>query len=127
MSDSSVATSGSEVLVCYCDSDAAYCDAFAEGLDRLRREQVISSWQRQRVASDDAGELPTSTSSQVMLLLLSPDFLATGFMQRKEFLSRISGSGNGNGASKPTVITALVRPVQTAQTHKTLNESVAPA
>ncbi len=123
MGESSIVTAGAEVVLCYCDSDADYCEHFSSGLDSLRQEQVIAGWQRRLVSSNDEGELPAAHSSQVMLLLLSPEFLATGFMQRKEFVSRLQADEE----SRPAVITALVRPVAAAQTHKTLNDSVAPA
>ncbi len=121
MSQPSSAAGRSDVVVCYCDPDASFCDAFSGGLDSLRDEQVISSWQKRRVSSDDAADFPVGGSSQVLLLLLSPDFLATGFMQRKEFVARIDGRND----AKASVITALVRPV--SSTLKTLNDSVAPS
>jgi len=124
MGDSSnVATAPAEVLVCYCDSDAAYCDAFSGGLDALRQQQVIRGWQKRVIAANDADELPSPQSSQILLLLLSPEFLATGFMERQDFVSRLQSAEE----VRPAVVTALVRPVAAANTHKTLNDSVAPA
>jgi serine/threonine protein kinase/formylglycine-generating enzyme required for sulfatase activity len=121
MAQTPVAKAGANVLLCYCDPDASFCDEFARGLDSLRAEQLISSWQKWRVSPEDSGEFPEGDASQVVLMLLSPDFLATGFPQRKEFLARLSGD-NGD---RPTVITALVRAVE--MTHRTLDDSVAPA
>ncbi len=120
MAQTPVAKAGAKVLLCYCDADAAFCDEFARGLDSLRDEQLISSWQKWRVSPNDSGEFPAGDASQVVLMLLSPDFLATGFPQRKEFLARLSG----DHGDRPTVITALVRAVE--MTHRTLDDSVAP-
>ena len=82
MGESPIAT-GSDVVVCYCDSDATYCEAFLRGLESLRDEQVISSWQKCLVSSESAVDLPANKPSQVFLVLLSPEFLTTGFMQGK--------------------------------------------
>ena len=67
-----------------------------------------------------AAEIPNGSTSQVLLVLLSPDLLATGFMQRPAFLARLQEQND----ARPAVITALVRPVEST-THRTLNDSVA--
>ena len=90
MSESATAVAGSEVVVCYCDADESFCNALSTGLDSLREERVISSWRRRRVSMDSAESLPASDSFQVALVLLSPEFLATGFLEQEEFASQMA-------------------------------------
>jgi hypothetical protein len=120
MSESATAVAGSDVVLCYCDADESFCNALSTGLDSLREERVISSWRRHRVSLDSAESLPASDSFQVALVLLSPEFLATGFLEQEEFVSQM-GARN---SSKLAVVPVIARPVQANE--RTLNYNVPP-
>jgi hypothetical protein len=120
MSESATVVAGSDVVLCYCDADAPFCNALSAGLDSLRDERVISSWRQQRVSCDSADCLPVSDSFQVVVVLLSPEFLATGFLEQEEFLTQMGS----REAPKLAVVPVLARPVQA--TERTLNYNVPP-
>jgi len=82
MSDETQSTEATEVLFCYAREDEALRDELEKHLSILKRQGVISGWYDRRISGgrEWEGEIDRHLeTAQVILLLISPDFLASDY------------------------------------------------
>lgn len=73
---------GVEVFFSYCHRDEALRDELAKHLSIMRRQGIIDAWHDRQITagSEWAGEIDTHlNSAQIILLLISADFLASDY------------------------------------------------
>jgi len=93
----------------YADEDEKLCKELEKHLTLLQRQAVIVGWQRHKILSgEDKNEINAQqfSSAQIILLLISPDFLASDVSH-----SEMERAMLRHRAGLASVIPLLLRPV----------------
>lgn len=96
-----------EIFYSYSHRDEKLRDELEKHLSILRRQGVISGWHDRRIApgSDWAGEIDEHLeSAQVILLLISSDFLASDYCYDKEMMRAMERHDCGEAAVIPVIL-----------------------
>ncbi|MBV9790152.1 MAG: right-handed parallel beta-helix repeat-containing protein [Chloroflexi bacterium] len=110
MSQAPQLNQGIKVFYSYSHKDEQLRDELAKHLSILRRQGVISEWHDRKIGagSEWAGEIDQHlNTAQIILLLISPDFLASDYcydIEMKRAMER-------HDASEARVIPVILRPV----------------
>jgi tetratricopeptide (TPR) repeat protein len=99
----------SRVVVAHSHKDTFWVNALVRHLRGVQGEWVLDVWSDERlsVGHDWFVELKEALSeAAIVIVLISPDFLASGFIQREEILEALKG-GEGSGAR---LVPVLLKP-----------------
>ena len=99
-----------EVFISYSHRDREFRDELDKHLANLRRQQVISSWYDGDIAPGSEWQpqiMENLTTAQIILLLISADFMASDFCYSTEMTQAIAR----HDADQARVIPIILRPV----------------
>ena len=100
-----------EVFFSYAHKDETYREELLTALANLRRQKVIAAWHDRMIGAGTewAGQIDTHLkSAQVILLLISPDFMASDYCNDIE----VAEAMRRHDAGEARVIPIFVRPVE---------------
>lgn len=98
------------VFYSYSHKDESLRDELAEHLSLLQREGIIAGWHDRRIGAGDewAGEIDEYlNTSRIILLLVSPSFMASNYCYKIEMPRALERHGRGEAK----VIPIILRPV----------------
>lgn len=99
-----------KVFISYAHEDESMAESLIKQLKNLQRQKIISAWHdRKIVPSDDwAGEIDDHLdSAQIILLLISPDFMASDYCNDVEMVRAMEKHNSGEAK----VVPVILRPV----------------
>jgi NB-ARC domain./TIR domain. len=105
-----------KVFISYSSKDLTYKEALRKQLEILAQQEVISTWHDGLLAAGQQWNeeiVEHLNSSQVILLLISPDFLTSGYVNRVE----LKFAAERHTAREACVIPVLVRNTNSWQGH----------
>jgi nucleoside phosphorylase len=104
-----------EVFISYSEDDERFKKQLETHLTMLRREGIIRPWNSQQLELGKEWEQETAShidSAQIILLLVSPSFLASDQLYEKEMMRAMERQASGNAR----VVPIILRPVDLGQT-----------
>src|SRR4051794_21478075 len=96
-----------EIFYSYSSKDKSFRDALEPHLSVLQRQKVIATWHDRRVApgTDWAGQIDAHLNSAgIILLLVSPDFLASNYCYDLEMTRALQRSTAGEARVIPVIL-----------------------
>jgi hypothetical protein len=99
-----------ELFVSYAHRDEAYREELGKHLSSLRRQNVITDWHDRKIVAgqDWSHEISAHLeSAAVLLLLVSPDFMASAYCSEVEMMRALEKHARG----EMVVIPVFIRPV----------------
>lgn len=100
-------SSGSEVFISYSHKDERYREQLGAHLSQLRNEGLVSDWHDRKIppGSEWAEEIDQHVeSAQLILLLISPDFLASNYCYEIEMRRALERHAAGSARVIPVIL-----------------------
>jgi len=98
---------GSSIFFCYCHKDEEFRNQLEVHLSALKRQKVIESWHDRKISAgsvlDDAIDRHID-SAEVILLLISPDFIASDYCYDKEVQRALQRHSEGTARVIPIIL-----------------------
>ncbi|WP_422445426.1 toll/interleukin-1 receptor domain-containing protein [Endozoicomonas sp. ALB091] len=96
-----------KVFLSYCHEDEHYKDTFNKHASSLKRNNVISSWDdRQLIPGQEwkSEIFAKLESADLILLMVSPDFIASDFCYEKEMTRAVERHNSGSAVVIPIIL-----------------------
>jgi len=109
LSSGSHSSKAIEVFFSYSHKDEALRDQLAQHLTLLRRNRVITEWHDRQITAGEewAGEIDAHlNSARLVLLLISPDFLASDYLFDVELTRALERHAKGEACVIPIILRA---------------------